>query len=85
MSEPIITNSKAKIGDKVLVYPDPGQDPIEGIIKEIDMITGIILSVFVKDGPVKDKVISVKNKVVLAVPIFYSLFKLIKSWFKKRN
>ena len=83
MSQTISKKNTAKIGDKVLVYPGPGQDPILGIIKEIDMVSGLIISVLLKDGPMKDKVISVKNKVVLAVPIFYSIIKLVMSWFKK--
>lgn len=76
------TMNKVKLGQRVLVYPEPGVDPIEAVISAIDPLTNIILEVTFKDENKKDKVLKVKNKIVTVLPMLYSFFKMIKSWFK---
>lgn len=73
-----------KKGNKVLIYTTPGQDPIEGVIHKIDTVTGIIISVIFKDGEKKDRIMNVKNNIVLAVPIFNVIIKLIRSLLKNK-
>ena len=74
--------SKIKLGQKVLVYPEPGVEPILAIVTAIDELTGLIVEVTYKDADKKNKILKVKTKIVTVLPILYSFFKMIKSWFK---
>jgi hypothetical protein len=74
--------NKIKLGQKVLVYPEPGVEPILAIVTAIDEITGLIVEVTFKDADKKDKILKVKTKIVTVLPTLYQFFKMIKSWFK---
>ncbi len=74
----------AKVGDKVLVYTEPGKDPILAIVDEIDHATGIILTVVIKDENKRNKILNVKDKIITFVPFLWSVFQVIRGWFKKK-
>ncbi len=78
----IAADKRVKVGTKVLVYPGPGQDPIEAKVSEIDEITGLIIEVIFKDADKKEKAMKVKDKIVTLFPLFWSIGKWIKSLFK---
>ena len=78
----IAADKRVTTGTKVLVYPGPGEDPILSIVTKVDELTGLIVEVVYKDQDKKEKFLSVKDKIVTLVPVFYQLFKWVKNLFK---
>lgn len=74
----------AKLGQQVLVYPEPGADPFLATVNQIDLVSGIILTVVIKDKNKLEMVIDVKNTIVTFVPFLWSFIQKVKSWFKKK-
>lgn len=77
------TAEVAQIGDKVLVYPGPGQEPIEGTVATIDHITGMILEVLIQDKNKKERIIKTKDLVIVFAPTLIRLGKKLWRWIKK--
>lgn len=72
--------NRVSVGQKVVVYPGFGEDPIEGVVNKVDEVTGIILEVVVKDKNKLTKILNVKKMVVYLAP---TLFDLLKRLWKK--
>lgn len=63
-----IPATRSDVNKTAVLAVGPGQDLVEVIINEVDDITGIILTVVVKDENKRARIIEVKDKIVFVLP-----------------
>lgn len=64
--------NQSLVGETVVVL-DIATDPIEAIVKSVCESTGLILEVVIKDKDKLEKIVNVKEKVVIALPLVIRL------------
>lgn len=72
------------VGKKALLI-NVGEDPVEVIVSKIDVASGLIIEVIIKDENLEKRVLDVKDKVVVVLPWAIRFVLQIIGWIKSRK